>query len=186
MLAGVLERLARWSQREASLPRKLASLAAGSFFFLLLLPALLTWLGVVVQIPPLAVAPLTAAFVVALGVVPGLFLLGWATLTQWRRGRGTPAPMAPTQRLVVEGPYRLCRNPIELGAILYYLGFGTLLGSLGAGLLAALAALVFGSAYHKLVEERELLARFGEDYRRYCKRTPFLIPSLGAFLNRRR
>ncbi len=130
--------------------------------------------------------PLAAAFAITLGILLGAFWLGWATLTQWRLGRGTPAPMAATQRLIVEGPYRLCRNPIELGAALYYLGFGTLFGSLGAGVFASLAALVLGSAYHKLVEERELLARFGDDYRRYRRRTPFLIPSLRAFLDRRR
>jgi len=31
-------------------------------------------------------------------------------------------------------------------------------------------------AYVKLVEEKELEARFGEKYIRYKKKTPFLIP----------
>jgi protein-S-isoprenylcysteine O-methyltransferase Ste14 len=183
---GFVETLVGWSRRETGTTYKLLSLAAGSLFFLCLLPGLLTWIGVVVGFPPVSISPLTAALVITLGLASGASLLGWATLTQWQRGRGTPAPVAPTARLIVEGPYRLCRNPIELGAILFYLGFGTLFGSLGAGLFASLGALILGSAYHRFVEERELLARFGDDYRRYRARTPFLIPSLSAYLDRHR
>jgi protein-S-isoprenylcysteine O-methyltransferase Ste14 len=182
----VIDKLVEWSRREASTARKLVSLAIGIFVFLCALPALFTWAGLVLGFPPIPAMPLAAAIAITLGFLVGSYWLGWAAFSQWRRGHGTPAPTAPTQRLVVEGPYRLCRNPIELGAIFYYLGFGTLFGSLSAGVFASLAALASGSAYHKLVEERELLARFGDEYRRYRKRTPFLIPDLRALLRRRR
>lgn len=63
-----------------------------------------------------------------------------------------------------------------MGVVLYYLGVGTLLESFTVGLLCFLLALVGGSLYHKFVEEKELLMRFGEKYKRYKEKTPFLIP----------
>jgi len=35
---------------------------------------------------------------------------------------------------------------------------------------------IIGSTYHKFVEEKELLLRFGDDYIHYRNTTPFLIP----------
>ena len=109
----------------------------------------------------------------------GLVLSLWAVRHQWTMGKGTPSLNAPTQRLVVTGPYRLCRNPIQLGALLYVLGLGTLTFSLNTGLLALGAGLIVGVVYIKGVEEKELVARFGEAYEAYRRRTPFLIPFVG-------
>ncbi len=76
------------------------------------------------------------------------------------------------------GPYALCRNPLQLGVILYYLGLGTYVGSLKIGLTMFFLGLILGSSYHKFVEEKELQLRFGEEYEEYRKKTPFLIPKL--------
>jgi len=38
--------------------------------------------------------------------------------------------------------------------------------------------LLFSTTYIKLVEEKELEARFGEEYREYKRKTPFLIPKI--------
>jgi protein-S-isoprenylcysteine O-methyltransferase Ste14 len=103
-------------------------------------------------------------------------VLLWATVTFWRAGGGTPAPVAAPQRLVVAGPFLYSRNPIMLGAVLYYLGAGSLWLSPTAGLLMALVALALGAAYHHFVEEKELRLRFGAAYDEYRRTTPFLIP----------
>jgi protein-S-isoprenylcysteine O-methyltransferase Ste14 len=63
--------------------------------------------------------------IAAIAAFKGLYFLIWATITQWKNGSGTPAPNAPTQSLITAGPYKICRNPIQLGATLYYLSFGT-------------------------------------------------------------
>jgi len=162
---------------------KVLSLITGGLIFLVLLPAFLFWLS---QIITAAIAPfcpwlpcpprLVEIIVATPFAIGGLLLLGWSTLTQWRHGHGTPAQLAPTQRLVTTGPYALCRNPIELGAILYYLGLGTMLDSLGNGIICAILAALLGTAYHYLFEEAELAARFGEEYLIYREKTPFLIP----------
>jgi len=59
--------------------------------------------------------------------------------------------------------------------ILSITGLGLLVNSFGfiaIGLIIPLAYLVF----IKLVEEKELAARFGQEYLEYKKRVPFLIP----------
>jgi protein-S-isoprenylcysteine O-methyltransferase Ste14 len=109
----------------------------------------------------------------------GLLIIAWAVFTQLSIGRGTPVPVAPTQKLIVSGPYKLCRNPIQLGAIVYYFGLGMLLQSVSIALLMAALAFVLGGAYQKLVEERELERRFGTEYVEYRSKTPFVIPKWG-------
>ena len=46
------------------------------------------------------------------------------------------------------------------------------------GAVMFFTGLVIGALYHKLVEEKELSERFGQDYEEYIKKTPFLIPKL--------
>jgi protein-S-isoprenylcysteine O-methyltransferase Ste14 len=65
-----------------------------------------------------------------------------------------------------------------LGALLYYLGIITLLDSLTTGIVLTIVGLIIGSGYHKFIEEKELLIRFGDEYRIYREKTPFLIPKL--------
>jgi protein-S-isoprenylcysteine O-methyltransferase Ste14 len=104
------------------------------------------------------------------------FLFGiWSNITEINIGRGTPIPVMATQKLLVEGPFKLCRNPMSLGAILAYVGIGILIGSPSALILSGLFSLIL-ILYLKLLEEKELLERFGDSYREYLKSTPFIIP----------
>jgi len=111
-------------------------------------------------------------------IVLGIFYVAWSTMTLATIGRGTPVPIVPTQKLIVSGPYKFCRNPIQLGAMLYYFGLGTLFGSIKIGLLMLLFGFVIGTCYHKFVEEKELRFRFGLEYEEYKARTPFLLPRM--------
>jgi protein-S-isoprenylcysteine O-methyltransferase Ste14 len=111
-------------------------------------------------------------------VILGNFFMIWSGLSQLAIGKGTPLPMVPTKKLVIKGPYSYCRNPMALGAILDYSGFSLLKGSISAiGLTVAFFFLVV--LYIKLIEEKELELRFGEEYKNYKKNTPFIIPKLG-------
>jgi protein-S-isoprenylcysteine O-methyltransferase Ste14 len=109
-------------------------------------------------------------------LIVGLFFLIWTTIYQWKIGEGIPTPNAPTQHLVIIGPYELCRNPIEFGAIFYYFGVGTITGGITVGITCFLLVFVIGSTYHKFIEESELEIRFGDEYKQYKKCTPFLMP----------
>src|SRR5690348_14110364 len=47
------------------------------------------------------------------------------------QGRGTPAPPAPTEQLVVRGPYRYVRNPMYLAVLATITGQALLLSRSG-------------------------------------------------------
>ncbi|HEY2943862.1 MAG TPA: isoprenylcysteine carboxylmethyltransferase family protein [Vicinamibacteria bacterium] len=81
-------------------------------------------------------------------------------------GRGTPAPVFPTQRLVVSGLYRYVRNPMYLAVLSIILGQALLFGS---GTIVGYGALV-GLGFHLFVllyEEPTLRRTYGEEYARY-------------------
>lgn len=151
----------------------------GGGLFLVIVPAILYWIGNAIYNGFLVPNVETIRGVVAwVSMIGGLLILGWATYCQAVQGRGTPNPMVPTQKLIVTGPYKWCRNPIQLGAMLYYFGVGTVLSSIWVGLLMFLLALILGSLFHKHFEERELKLRFGREYEDYKAKTPFLFPKL--------
>jgi protein-S-isoprenylcysteine O-methyltransferase Ste14 len=169
--------IVRISGRERSTGVKVLAVAIGGTVFLAVLPGLGLFLGDLLSRALLIPCARWLEIVLgAVSLVAGGFWLAWAFVTQWQIGRGTPAPFAAPQRLIVRGPYRLCRNPIELGALLYYFGLGVALVNLTAGLFVLAVFWILGSAYHKFIEERELLIRFGPDYEAYRRRTPFLLP----------
>ena len=109
--------------------------------------------------------------------VVGLTLAGWTARLFWTQGRGTPAPWDPPRKLIVLGPYRHVRNPMISG-VLAMLAAEALL--LQAWSLAAWMAFFFGvnAIYFPLVEEKGLLRRFGDDYRKYKANVPRWFPRL--------
>jgi protein-S-isoprenylcysteine O-methyltransferase Ste14 len=179
MLEGYCNKLLRFMRRKASTSYRLISLLAGAICFLLLLPFCFFVVGSTIdQQIQFRYPRLLEILIACVTILFGLFFLLWATSVQWRIGKGTPAPNAPTQKLVVVGPYKLCRNPIELGAICYHTGIGTLFGTLTVGIICGMLGFIIGTLYHKLIEEKELALRFGQDYLAYKKQVPFLFPTI--------
>jgi protein-S-isoprenylcysteine O-methyltransferase Ste14 len=110
-----------------------------------------------------------------LAVLLGGSLAIWTILAQVMLASGTPFPMIPTQKLIILGPFKYCRNPMTLGTIVAYAGAAIWVGSFSALLaVAILAALLI--TYLKLIEEKELALRFGQEYLDYKKVTPFMFP----------
>ena len=92
-------------------------------------------------------------------------------------GFGTPAPIAPTQRLVVGGLYRYVRNPMYLAVLAIIVGQAIVLRRpilLGYAALVALAFLAFVRGY----EEPTLRRRFGDEYVAYRSAVPGWWPRL--------
>jgi protein-S-isoprenylcysteine O-methyltransferase Ste14 len=91
------------------------------------------------------------------------------------QGRGTPAPVAPPERLVVRGFYRFVRNPMYVAVTSLILGQALLLGDPRLLVYGAVVWLVFHS-FVLLYEEPTLRRRFGADYAAYCAAVPRWIP----------
>ncbi len=164
---------------------KIVSLGLGMLFFLVILPSIFIYVGFLIKDSLyIRLGRVIEIIISVVSLIVGLFFLTWTTILQWKIGKGVPAPNAPTRYLVTTGPYRLCRNPIELGAIFYYLGIGTIIGGIMVGIICFSLGLIIGSAYHKFIEENELEVRFGDEYRQYKKETPFLLPRFGQHRKR--
>ncbi len=92
-------------------------------------------------------------------------------------GRGTPAPVAPTERLVVGGLYGYVRNPMYLAVLAVIVGQVLLFGQLGLLVYAGLVALAF-VVFVKAYEEPTLRARYGAEYDDYLREVPGWWPRL--------
>ena len=154
------------------------SAALGSAVFLLAAPGvvagLVPWLitGWDSSDPPLAVALLGAALIVA---GAGVLLHAFGRFVV--EGLGTPAPVAPTERLVVGGLYRYVRNPMYLAVVSTIAGQALLLGQWVLLAYAAGMWLVF-FAFVRLYEEPTLAARYGEAYEEFRRAVPGWWPRL--------
>ena len=104
----------------------------------------------------------------------GWFLSFWSVYAQYRYGGGTPASFLPPVRLVTEGPYRFSRNPMALGNMFFYIGIGVFLGMVSY-VVVTVAGFSLLFVYNKFFEEKELIARFGDEYVKYMSKTPFLF-----------
>ncbi len=107
--------------------------------------------------------PIGAALLLA-GMV-----FGAGALRLMRRERVSVNPYRPTAALLVDGPFRLSRNPMYVSLVLYLVAFSLWLRLPWSLALTpvAVAILHFGSI---VPEERHLARRFGDDYRRYRAR----------------
>jgi len=90
-------------------------------------------------------------------------------------GVGTPAPIAPTQKLVVGGLYRYVRNPMYLAVLAAIVGQALVLSqpvllAYAAAVGAAMAAFVYG------YEEPTLADRFGAEFEAYRCAVPAWWP----------
>ena len=93
------------------------------------------------------------------------------------QGRGTPAPPAPTEQLVLRGLYRYVRNPMYLAVLAVITGQALLLGrpvllEYAAAIAAASITFVYGH------EQPTLARRYGAQYEAYQRAVPGWWPRL--------
>lgn len=83
-----------------------------------------------------------------------------------------------TENFVKRGIRRYLRNPMSLGGYLFLIAYSVRFPStylLFATLIGLIPAHIF---YLKIYEEKELELKFGEDYLKYKKEVPFLLPRM--------
>jgi protein-S-isoprenylcysteine O-methyltransferase Ste14 len=94
-------------------------------------------------------------------------------VSQAYRGYVTRVPDPTADRLQVHGPYRLVRHPLMTGLLLCFWCTSTFT----VGHLLWAAGLTGYILLGTLLEERDLIARFGAAYRAYASRVPAFFPS---------
>jgi protein-S-isoprenylcysteine O-methyltransferase Ste14 len=149
-----------------------ARAAVGSLVFLIVAPGvvagLVPWLLTNWEVNEYP-APLRLLGVVL--IVAGIAALLHAFLRFVVEGLGTPAPVAPTERLVVGGLYRHVRNPMYLAVGATIVGQALLLGQPILLLWAAVFAVAVVS-FVRWYEEPTLRRQFGEEYEAYRQAVP--------------
>jgi protein-S-isoprenylcysteine O-methyltransferase Ste14 len=157
-----------------------AKAAAGSTLFFALAPGIVAglapwWLtGWASGRTPYPAAARIAGFVL---LTAGALVLIESFARFTRDGLGTPAPTAPTERLVVRGLYRYVRNPMYLAVLAAIVGQGLALSRpVLFGYAAAVAACVVTFVYY--YEQPALTRQFGARYEAYQRDVPAWLPRM--------
>jgi protein-S-isoprenylcysteine O-methyltransferase Ste14 len=160
---------------------RLVKAAFGSAVFLVVAPGvvagLVPWLLTDWRSSNLPTAlRVLGAVLIALGI--GVLLHAFMRFVV--EGRGTPAPIASTDRLVIGGLYRHVRNPMYLAVGATIVGQALLFGRpILLAYAAAFWAIVATFVYS--YEEPSLRARYGEEYAAYRRAVPGWWPRLTAW-----
>lgn len=158
--------------------RKLTA-AAGSAVFLVIAPGvvagLVPWWLTQWRLGAAYPLPVRVTGAVVTGAGAAALFLAFAQFAI--EGRGTPAPPAPTEQLVVHGLYRHVRNPMYLAVLAVITGQAIMLGrpvllGYAATVGAAFVAFVYG------YEQPALARRYGAQYEAYRRAVPGWWPRL--------
>ena len=104
-------------------------------------------------------------------LVVGIVGLLWCVRDFYISGKGTLAPWAPPQKLVIVGLYRYSRNPMYLSVVLMLLGWAVSFGSLTLYIYTILVV----TAFHIRVVRREepwLARTYGYEWEHYRSQVP--------------
>lgn len=158
----------------------------GTITYLIILPPLVA-LGVVlfrfrawILGADLGVSRILIAIAVILYAV-----MGWLEIKTWKQlsisiAAGIPEVSRHTEgmgKLLKDGPYRLVRHPRYLSAGVGVIANSFIINHVG---MYVMILLVYPAGFVMLMfEERELVDRFGEEYRQYQREVPKIIPRFG-------
>lgn len=105
----------------------------------------------------------------------GLFLAIWTMILFNTIGKGTLAPWAAPKHLVVEGPFKIVRNPMITGILSILTAESLILNSINLFYWMIIFFIV-NCIYFKLFEEKQLKNKFGREYWEYKQKVPMWIP----------
>ncbi len=105
--------------------------------------------------------------------LPGFDMCGLRPVREHLRGvPSVPAAASRAKPLIVRGPYRWVRHPLYSSVIVLLWADP----EMNAGRLAIAALWTAWMCGGALLEERDLVADFGDRYRKYQRQVPFLVP----------
>ena len=99
----------------------------------------------------------------------------WVGLLRTERGGGGPGLSNPPVSLVTDGPYRLTRNPMYLGHLIFFAGLALMFSGV-AWAVFAVHLLWFDRRARG--DEAELQQLFGQSYKDYLGRVKRWVPGI--------
>ena len=158
--------------------------ALGSTVFFLLAPCVVAgvrpWVITHWDVAHTSVPWRIAHILGVVAIVDGTAVLLYCFVWFVADGGGTPAPVAPTESLVVSGAYSFVRNPMYVAVTAIVLGQVLLFGSF-ALLVYAVAAWAAMATFVRWYEEPVLARRFGASYQRYREAVPAWVPRVSPW-----
>ena len=142
----------------------------GGFLFVMLIPTIMWLASGMPTLWPVGVARAVGAAVLMLC---GLVLSVYTIVYMRNRGKGNPMDafgheVAPrTQHLMIEGPYKINRNPMLTGTLVYLVGAAVWMWTWQS--CVVFVAFFDVMMVQVLSEEKRLRRDFGEEYEEYCK-----------------
>lgn len=114
------------------------------------------------------------------GVVLGVFCVAGIHWLFSSIGSGITPTSATREKhiLVTKGPYRWIRHPLYTVGSALFIAFSMMANNWFIALLGILVFILM--AIRTPSEEANLIAKFGDEYREYMKRTGRFLPKLGA------
>lgn len=125
-------------------------------------------------VSPLSPRPLFMILGIVLAI-PGAYFMVAPNISLREKGGGANA-FRLTKKIVESDVYAATRNPMSLGYYLTAIAVALIAGSTLATLAVLLTLIPAHLFYLKYFEEVELELRFGESYREYKRKVPFLLP----------
>ena len=123
-------------------------------------------------------SPSTNLFLSVPILVIGSSLSLW-TVYNFSKARGSPVPLNPPKELVTTGLYSQVRNPMLLSWFIMLFGVGLLLNSISLIFIFTPLFILVNILYLKIIEEKEMEKKFGQQYLKYKESVPMFIPRFG-------
>ena len=107
-----------------------------------------------------------------------LFVIYWLIMFSWSIKFHKQAPFSTFKinKLTKNGPYKFVRHPIYSADII--LGIGIFLFFPSQKILSCLIWLIIVLSIWMKLEEKSLIIKFGNEYKKYKSSTPMLIPKM--------
>lgn len=152
--------------------REIIGYALGGILFVVLLPLLMWFVSGQPAIWSACIVRIVFAAIISFA---GLTFSIWTIVYMRHKGDGNPMDafgheVAPrTQHLMTDGPYRLNRNPMLTGTLVFHTGVCVLLWTWQAMVVLALFFAIM--MIQVASEEKRLHREFGKEYEDYCRQT---------------
>lgn len=109
-------------------------------------------------------------------IVAGL-VIRWVAILTLKESFTVNVAIAPEQRILERGIYRLVRHPSYTGSLISFLGLGLSFGNWLTALVIFIP-ITLAFLYRVRIEEAALRAAFGDEYAAYASRTRRFLPFL--------